>query len=81
MHGVAGDLLGHSWSGGMMFVLGWNEASQAGDWRWEEFCAERWTQHVRTFSAAVFQYGDIPVYMRLNLGTDMPGQLICFPGI
>ena len=68
--GVAGDLLVHLVSG-MMFVLGWNEAPKrvmavGGILRWKD------GRNMPDVQAAVFQYGDIPVYMRLNLGTDMP---------
>lgn len=68
--GVAGDLLVHLISG-MMFVLGWNEPpkramAMGGILRWKD------GRNMPDVHASLFQYGDIPVYMRLNLGTEMP---------
>lgn len=68
--GVAGDLLVHLISG-MMFVLGINEPpkrtmAMGGILRWKD------GRNMPDVHAALFQYGDIPVYMRLNLGTEMP---------
>jgi predicted dehydrogenase len=68
--GVAGDLLVHLVSG-MMFVLGINEPpkramAMGGILRWKD------GRDMPDVHAALFQYGDIPVYMRLNLGTEMP---------
>ncbi len=68
--GVAGDLLVHLVSG-MMFVLGWNEPpkramAMGGILRWKD------GRNMPDVHASLFQYNDIPVYMRLNLGTDMP---------
>ena len=68
--GVAGDLLVHLVSG-MMFVLGWNEPpkramAMGGILRWKD------GRNMPDVHASLFQYGDIPVYMRLNLGTEMP---------
>ena len=68
--GVAGDLLVHLVSG-MMFVLGWNEPpkramSMGGILRWKD------GRNMPDVHASLFQYGDVPVYMRLNLGTEMP---------
>ena len=68
--GVAGDLLVHLVSG-MMFVLGWNEApkramSMGGILRWKD------GRNMPDVHASLYQYGEIPVYMRLNLGTEMP---------
>lgn len=68
--GVAGDLLVHLVSG-MMFVLGWNEPpkramAMGGILRWKD------GRNMPDVHAALYQYGDIPVYMRLNLGTEMP---------
>jgi predicted dehydrogenase len=68
--GVAGDLLVHLISG-MMFVLGINEPpkramSMGAILRWKD------GRNMPDVHATLFQYGDIPVYMRLNLGTDMP---------
>lgn len=68
--GVAGDLLVHLVSG-MMFVLGWNEPptramAMGGILRWKD------GRNMPDVHASLFLYGDIPVYMRLNLGTEMP---------
>ncbi|HMI56361.1 MAG TPA: Gfo/Idh/MocA family oxidoreductase [Gemmatimonadaceae bacterium] len=69
--GVAGDLLVHLVSG-MMFILGMNEppkqASAVGGIRhWKD------GRNMPDVHAVVYYYrGDLPVYMRLNLGTDMP---------
>lgn len=68
--GVAGDLLVHLVSG-MMFVLGWNEppkraTAMGGILRWKD------GRNMPDVHASLFQYGEIPVYMRLNLGTEMP---------
>ena len=68
--GVAGDLLVHLVSG-MMFVLGWNEPpkramAMGGILRWKD------GRNMPDVHGSLFQYGDIPVYMRLNLGTEMP---------
>jgi predicted dehydrogenase len=68
--GVAGDLLVHLISG-MMFVLDWNEApkramAMGGILRWKD------GRNMPDVHASLFEYGDIPVYMRLNLGTEMP---------
>ena len=68
--GVAGDLLVHLVSG-MMFVLGINQAPKqamavGGILRWKD------GRNMPDVHATVFKYGDLPVYMRLNLGTEMP---------
>jgi predicted dehydrogenase len=68
--GVAGDLLVHLISG-MQFVLGLNEApkrvmSMGGILRWKD------GRNMPDVHATLFEYGNIPIYMRLNLGTDMP---------
>jgi predicted dehydrogenase len=68
--GVAGDLLVHLISG-MMFMADLNRApttatSIGGIRRWKD------GRDMPDVHAALFQYGDLPVYMRLNLGTDMP---------
>jgi predicted dehydrogenase len=68
--GVAGDLLVHLVSG-MMFVLNWNEApkramAMGGILRWKD------GRNMPDVHASLYQYGEIPVYMRLNLGTEMP---------
>jgi predicted dehydrogenase len=68
--GVAGDLLVHLISG-MMFVLGINEPprqamAMGGILRWKD------GRNMPDVHAALFRYAEIPVYMRLNLGTEMP---------
>ncbi len=68
--GVAGDLLVHLVSG-MMFILSLNEAPQqamslGGILRFKD------GRNMPDVHATLFKYGEIPVYMRLNLGTDMP---------
>jgi predicted dehydrogenase len=68
--GVAGDLLVHLISG-MQFVLGLNEApkrvmSMGGILRWKD------GRNMPDVHATLFEYGNVPVYMRLNLGTDTP---------
>ena len=68
--GVAGDLLVHLISG-MMFMLGINEppaqASSVGGIRhWKD------GRNMPDVHAALYYYGDLPVYMRLNAATAMP---------
>jgi predicted dehydrogenase len=68
--GVAGDLLVHLVSG-MMVMLGINEpptrASAVGGIRhWKD------GRNMPDVHAVVYDYGGLPVYMRLNLATDMP---------
>src|SRR5881397_1853229 len=68
--GVAGDLLVHLISG-MMFVLGINEppkqaAAVGGIRRWKD------GRNMPDVHAVVYYFGELPVYMRLNLGTEMP---------
>jgi predicted dehydrogenase len=68
--GVAGDLLVHLVSG-MNFMLGWNEApatamSIGGILRFLD------GRNMPDVQATVFQYGKIPVYLRLNLGCETP---------
>lgn len=68
--GVAGDLLVHLISG-MMFMLGINappkQATAIGGIRhWKD------GRNMPDVLASVYYYGDLPVYMRLNLGTEMP---------
>jgi len=68
--GVAGDLLVHLISG-MMFMLGINEpprqASAVGGIRhWKD------GRNMPDVHASVYYYGELPVYMRLNLATEMP---------
>ncbi len=66
--GVAGDLLVHLISG-MQRILGINEApkrvmSMGGILRWKD------GRNMPDVHAVLLQYGNIPVYMRLNLGTE-----------
>jgi predicted dehydrogenase len=68
--GVAGDLLVHLVSG-MMFMLGLNEPpkrvlSTGGILRWKD------GRNMPDVHATLFEYGDIPIYFRLNLGTESP---------
>jgi predicted dehydrogenase len=68
--GLAGDLLVHLVSG-MMFMLNINEppkmaASVGGILRWKD------GRNMPDVHGTVFYYGDLPVYMRLNLNADMP---------
>ncbi|MBV9480144.1 MAG: Gfo/Idh/MocA family oxidoreductase [Acidobacteria bacterium] len=68
--GVAGDLLVHLVSG-MMFILGINEPPRramalGGILHWKD------GRNMPDVHATLFQYGEVPVYMRLNLGTEMP---------
>ena len=68
--GVAGDLLVHLISG-MMFMLGRNEPptevmSMGGIRLWKD------GRNMPDVHATLFYYGGLPVYMRLNLGTEMP---------
>jgi predicted dehydrogenase len=66
--GVAGDLLVHLISG-MQFVLGINEAPKSasalgGIYRWKD------GRNTPDVHAVLYEYGSIPVYMRLTLGTE-----------
>jgi predicted dehydrogenase len=66
--GVAGDLLVHLVSG-MLFVLGLNEPparamSSGGILRWPD------GRNMPDVHATLFEYGKVPVYLRLNLGTE-----------
>jgi len=68
--GLAGDLLVHLISG-MMFMLDMNEAPRqamaiGGIRRWKD------GRNMPDVQATLFYYRDLPVYMRLNQGTDMP---------
>lgn len=68
--GVAGDLLVHLVSG-MLFVLGLNEPparamSSGGILRWPD------GRNMPDVHATLFEYGKVPVYLRLNLGTESP---------
>ena len=68
--GVAGDLLVHLMSG-MMYVLNINEPpkramAMGGILRWKD------GRNMPDVHATLFEYGQNPVYMRLNLGTETP---------
>jgi predicted dehydrogenase len=68
--GVAGDLLVHLISG-MLYVLGINQAptramSAGGILRWPD------GRNMPDVHDTVFEYGKLPVVMRLNLGTEIP---------
>ena len=68
--GVAGDLLVHLVSG-MNFMMGWNEPparamSFGGILRWPD------GRNMPDVQATIYQYGKIPVYLRLNLGCETP---------
>jgi len=66
--GVAGDLMVHLISG-MQFVLGINEAPKSasalgGIYRWKD------GRNMPDVHSVLFQYGNIPMYVRLTLGTE-----------
>jgi len=68
--GLAGDLLVHLISG-MMFMLSINEPpkqamSVGGILRWKD------GRNMPDVQATIYYYGRLPVYMRLNQGTEMP---------
>jgi predicted dehydrogenase len=68
--GLAGDLLVHLVSG-MMFMMSVNEAprkamAMGGIRRWKD------GRNMPDVHGTLFYYGDLPVYMRLNQGTEMP---------
>ncbi len=68
--GVAGDLLVHLISG-MQFILGINEPpsramAMGGILRWKD------GRNMPDVHAALYEYKGIPMYMRLNLGTESP---------
>jgi predicted dehydrogenase len=68
--GVAGDLLVHLVSG-MNFMLDWNEppgrtTSIGGILRWPD------GRNMPDVQPTLFEYGKIPVYLRLNLGCEAP---------
>src|SRR6266581_3418016 len=70
--GVAGDLMVHLLSG-MLYTWGINEAPRratatGGIRRWKD------GRNMPDVHACLFEYGDVPVYIRLNLGTEMPEQ-------
>jgi predicted dehydrogenase len=68
--GVAGDLLVHLMSGAL-YALSWNEPpkramAMGGILRWKD------GRNMPDVHNTIFEYGNIPVVMRLNLGTDIP---------
>jgi predicted dehydrogenase len=68
--GLAGDLLVHLVSG-MNYMLGWNEPptramSSGGILRFKD------GRNMPDVHATIFEYGKIPVYLRLNLGCETP---------
>jgi predicted dehydrogenase len=68
--GVAGDLLVHLVSG-MLYMTGMNQPPRqamaaGGIRRWKD------GRNMPDVHAVLYYYGDLPVYMRLNLGTEMP---------
>ncbi|MFN2566398.1 MAG: Gfo/Idh/MocA family protein [Gemmatimonadaceae bacterium] len=75
--GVAGDLLVHLISG-MMFMTGLNQpptqaTAVGGIRRWKD------GRNMPDVHAVLYYYGDLPVSMRLNLGTEVP-ELYRFHG-
>jgi predicted dehydrogenase len=68
--GVAGDLMVHLISG-MQFVLGINQAPSrasafGGIFRWKD------GRNMPDMHAVLFEYNDIPMYVRLSLGCESP---------
>ena len=68
--GVAGDLMVHLISG-MMFVSGINEAptsayAAGGIFKWKD------GRNMPDLHYAIFEYGQVPVYVRLTLDTETP---------
>ncbi len=68
--GVGGDLMVHLISG-MLVTLGWNEAPRSasavgGIFRWKD------GRNMPDFHAVLFEYHGIPVYVRLDLGSETP---------
>ncbi len=68
--GVAGDLMVHLISA-MMYTLDWNEPprsaqSLGGIFRWKD------GRNMPDLHAVLFDYGGVPVYVRLGLGTATP---------
>ena len=71
--GVAGDLMVHLISG-MLFMLGINEAptrvsAMGGIRRFKD------GRNMPDVHASLFEYGDVPVYIRLNLASETPEVL------
>lgn len=68
--GVGGDLMVHLLSG-MLYTLGWNEfprsaAAVGGILRWKD------GRNMPDTHAVLFDYHGVPVYVRLNLGSETP---------
>jgi predicted dehydrogenase len=68
--GVGGDLMVHLISG-MLYTLGWNEPPRSasalgGIFRWRD------GRNMPDTNMVLFDYHDIPVYVRLNLGAESP---------
>ena len=68
--GVGGDLMVHLISG-MLYTLGWNEAPKSASalgaiLRWQD------GRNMPDTHAVLFDYHGIPVYVRLNLGSETP---------
>lgn len=68
--GVAGDLMVHLVTG-MMFATGINQApdrafGSGGILRWKD------GRNMPDLHTAIFEYGKVPVYVRLSLGTETP---------
>jgi predicted dehydrogenase len=75
--GVAGDLLVHMMSG-IMFALNLNEPpkramAMGGILRWKD------GRNMPDVHASLFEYGNVPIYARLNLGTESP-EVVRFQG-
>ena len=75
--GVAGDLLVHMISG-IMFALNLNEPpkramAMGGILRWKD------GRNMPDVHASLFEYGNVPIYARLNLGTESP-EVVRFQG-
>jgi len=75
--GVGGDLMVHLLSG-MLFTMGWNEPPRSasalgGIFRWKD------GRNMPDLQAVLFDYHDVPVYVRLGLGTETP-ELARFMG-
>ena len=75
--GVAGDLLVHMVSG-ILYALSLNEPPKramalGGILRWKD------GRNMPDVHAALFEYGNIPIYARLNLGTESP-EVVRFQG-
>ena len=75
--GVAGDLLVHMISG-ILFALNLNEPpkramAMGGILRWKD------GRNMPDVHASLFEYGNLPIYARLNLGTESP-EVVRFQG-